>query len=166
MPNIETERLIMRSFAPDDWKSVQALAIDKETYKRDPHDPPWPTSDEECKGFAEYLAGKSDKFYAMCLKSNQVPIGLLAINSIDEHKQLELGYQIHSEFQDNDHDKEALEYIIAFAFRNLGILSVETKTNSEWTEQIAPLRALGFTPIKGDPGNLGITRSDWETRRT
>jgi len=98
MSVIETQRLIIRPFTPDDWEGVQVLAIDKESNKRDPHDPPWPTSDVKCKEFAEYLAEKSDRFLAVCLKGNHLPIGLLTFNHIDENKQLELGCQIHSKY--------------------------------------------------------------------
>ena len=164
MPEIETKRLVIRPFARGDWEGVQALAIDKETLKRDSHDPPWPTSDDGCKGFAEYLAGMREQYFAVCLKSDQTLIGLLAFNSIDANKQLELGYQIHSAYQDNDHDNEALESIVDFSFSDRDVLSIETRTNSEWAEQIAPLRSFGFRPIRGDPGNLGITKKACEAR--
>jgi RimJ/RimL family protein N-acetyltransferase len=166
MPRIETARLIIRSFTPDDWEGIQALAVDKETLKRDPHDPPWPTSDDECKGFAQWLANKSGQFFAACLKSDQTLIGLLAFNSIDENRQLELGYQFHSSYQDNDLDREALESIVDYAFESRDVTSIETKTNPEWTEQLAPLESFGFAPIKGDRGNWGITKTDWERRHS
>ena len=164
MSIIETKRLIIRQFTPADWKGVQALAIDKETKKMDPHDPPWPTSDDECKGFAEYLARMTGKFFAVCLKRDQTLIGLLFVNDIDENKQLELGYQIHSKYQDNDFDREALESIIDFAFEYKDVQSIDTRTNPEWTEQIAPLKSFGFAPIEGEPGHLGISKADWDKR--
>ena len=164
MSEIETQRLIIRTFTPGDWEGVQALALDKESNKRDPHDPPWPTSDAECRGFAEHLAENNDRFFAVCLKRDDTPIGLLFLNHVDENKQLELGYQIHSEYQDNDLDREALESIIDFAFAHRNVQSIDTRTNSEWTEQIAPLKSFGFTPLEDDPGHLGITRADWERR--
>ena len=166
MSKIETKRLIIRSFTPDDWKGVQALAIDRESDRRDPGDPhEWPTSDEGCKAMAEFLSKRSDQFFAVCLKSDQKLIGLLAFNSIDKNKQLDLGHQIHTKYQDNDHDKEALESIIDFAFKNKDILSIETRNNPEWSEQLAPLKSLGLTPIEGRIGNLGITKADWEKTR-
>ena len=165
MSVIETRRLAIRPFTPADWKGVQALAVDKETHKRDPLDAPWPTSDDRCRDFTEHLAKLTDKFFAVCLKGDQTLIGLLGFNGIDANKQLDLGYQIHSKYQDNDHDKEALEAIIDFAFEKMDILSIETRTNSEWAEQLAPLKSFGFTPIKGDPGNLGITRAAWEQKK-
>lgn len=165
MSEIETKRLIVRHFTPADWRGIQALAIDKETHKRDPHDPPWPTSDDESRGFAEHLAKMTDEFFAVCLRGDQMPIGLLSLHHIDESKQLELGYQIHSKYQDNDSDREALESIIDFAFEHKDVQSIDTRTNPEWTEQIAPLKSFGFTPIEGELGHLGITKADWEKRR-
>jgi RimJ/RimL family protein N-acetyltransferase len=165
MAQTETTRLIIRPFTPDDWEGLRVLAVDKETLKRDPNDPPWPTSEDGCKGFAQFLATNSDRYFAVCVKGDQTLIGLSAFNSIDENKQLELGYQIHSAYQDNDHDREALQSIIDFAFANRDIASIETRTNSEWAEQIAPLKSFGFGPIEGDPGNLGITKQEWEERK-
>ena len=164
MTRLETSRLVIRSFTPDDWQGVQKLAVDKETHRGDPHDPPWPTSDEECKGFAEYLANQREQYFAVCRKDNETLIGLLAFNGIDEKGRLDLGYQIHSKYQDNDHDREALERIVGYAFENREISSIETRTNSEWIEQLAPLKSLGFTSIGDDPGNLGIGESDWRKR--
>ncbi|MGQ9597258.1 MAG: GNAT family N-acetyltransferase [Thermoproteota archaeon] len=62
-----------------------------------------------------FLAQKSDTYFAICLKSEPTLIGLLAFNHIDENKQLELGYQIHSRYQDNDFDREALALLILFS---------------------------------------------------
>ena len=165
MPEIETQRLIIRSFTPDDWEGIQALAVDKETHKRDPYDHTWPTSDDGCKKSAEYLAQMTDKFFAVCLKREQTLIGLLAFNSIDTNKQLDLGHQIHSKYQDNDCDREALESIIDFAFEHEDVESIDTRNNPEWPKQVAPLKSFGFTPIEGDPGHLGITKADWDKRK-
>jgi len=164
MSGIITNRLIIRSFTLNDWKGIQALAIDKESYKSDPHDPSWPTSDKKCKAFVEYLVRMTDKFFAVCLKSDNTLIGLLSFTYSDGNRQLELGYQIHSKYQDNNLDREALEGVINFAFELKNVLSIDSRTNPEWIEQIAPLKSSGFTPIEGDPGHLGITRENWRIR--
>ena len=46
---LETERLIIRNFQSDDWKSIQTLAINKETSDGAKYDLTWPTSDDESK---------------------------------------------------------------------------------------------------------------------
>lgn len=164
MTEIETQRLIIRPFRPDDWEGIRTLAVDKEALKKDPADPPWPVTDEGCKEFTEYLTKMTDKFLAVCLKRDKTPIGLLAFNRNDENRQLELGYQIHSRYQDNDIDREVLKGIIEFIFEHKNAKSIDTRTNPEWTEQIAPLKWFGFTPIEGDPGHLGITKEEWVKR--
>jgi RimJ/RimL family protein N-acetyltransferase len=166
VPRIETERLVIRPFVPEDWPGMQALAINKESSRGARYDHTWPTTEDECKGMAEYFAG--GQYYAAVLKQNQRIIGLLAFNSIDANKQLDLGHVMHTEFQDNDHDREALEAIIDFAFRDQDIASVITLNVAapDWTEQIAPLKSLGLTPIAEDkPGELVISRQDWESRQ-
>ncbi len=164
MTEIETERLIIRSFTPDDWEGFQALAIDKETYKRDPRDYTYPTSDDKCREAVEYLAGATDKFFAVCLKKDRKIIGLFAFNDLDANKQLDIGHQFISHHQNNDLDLEALEAIIGFAFER-DIESIETRNNPEWAEQLAPLKSLGFMPIMGDLGHLGMTKAVWAGRK-
>ena len=165
MSDIETQRLIIRAFTSTDWEGFQALAIDKETHKRDLHDHTYPTSDDDCREATKYLAGMTGKFFAVCLKRDQALIGLFAFNGINAGKHLDIGHQIHSSYQDNDLDREALEGIINFAFEHEDFESVETNNNPEWAEQLAPLNSLGFTPIEGDPGHLGITKDVWRTAR-
>ena len=162
---LETERFMIRPFTPDDWSDLQALAVDKETGKRDPHDPPWPTSEEECKGFANYLAERHEQYFAVCLKANHTLIGLFSFNAVDENGRLDLGCQMHSGYQDNDQDREALSGIIGYAFSRSDILSIETRTNPDWSEQLAPFKALGFSQIENDPGNWGIEKINWNQKK-
>jgi hypothetical protein len=46
-------RLIIRGFKPDDWKDLQEYVSQKDVTK---YDHEYPSSDEECKGIAEYFA--------------------------------------------------------------------------------------------------------------
>ena len=161
---IETARLVLRPFAASDWNGLQALAVDKETLRRDPNDPPWPTSEDGCRGLVQYLAERPEQYSAVVLKGSRTLIGLLAFNHTDDDGRLELGYQILSAYQDMVHDQEALDAIIEHAFAVRGARSIDSRTNAEWAEQVAPLVALGFRPIDGDGGHLGITKQRWEER--
>ena len=165
---IETKRLTIRPFTPDDWQGFQALAIDQASSpaaRYEPHTSP--TDEEGCKGAVQHFAD-SGQFFAVILKDSQRIIGLLAFNGVDENKQLDLGHAVHTDFQDNDFDREALQAIIDFAFETMDIASVVTRNVAapDWTEQIAPLKSLGLTPIAADkPGELAISRQDWGNRR-
>ncbi len=165
---VETRRLTLRPFTPDDWQGFQALAIDQAASpaaKYEPHTSP--TDEDGCKGAVQYFAD-SGQFLAVVLKGTQRIIGLLALNGVDENGQLDLGHAMHTEFQDNDLDREALEAAIGFAFATMDVASVVTRNVAapDWTEQIAPLKSLGLTPIAADkPGELAISKQVWEARR-
>jgi RimJ/RimL family protein N-acetyltransferase len=160
MAQIETTRLTIRPFSPDDWKGTQELTINKMSPKMDPHDHDLPTDDEGCKKMAEWFAKQSDQFFAVFLKSNQRLIGFLTFNGVDDNQQLDVGHVIHTEFQDNDHDKEALEVIIDHAFAIKDIRSIVTRNPPDWEDQNAPLKALGFR--LDDQGELAMGKADWE----
>ena len=166
MEIIETARLVIRSFAVDDWPALQVLALDKETHHRDPADPSWPTSEQGCKDFAAYLTDHADGFFAVCERTGRRMIGLLAFNHISADKQLELGYQIHSSCQNNDIDREALHGMIDFVFKNRDISSIQSKTAPLWREQWLPLKSLGFTTVNHDTGVWEISKTVWNHQTT
>ena len=159
----ETERLIIRNYQYDDWKAIQALAINKETSKFAKYDITWPTSDDECKKMVKFLSG-TDFFWAVCLKEDGQLIGLIAFNSIDENRMLDIGHLFHTDYLSGDIMFEALQRMVQYVFDELEVDRIGAHNVAEWTEQIAPLKSLGFTPIDDDPGHLGITKEDWEKR--
>ena len=162
MAQIETPRLVIRPFSPDDWKATQELNINKMSPKKDPHDHDLPVDDDGCKKMAESFAKQGDHFFAVCLKSSQRLIGFLAFNGVDDSQQLDVGHVIHTEFQDNDHDTESLDAIIDHAFTTKDILSIVTRNPSDWEEQNAPLETLGFK--RNNQGELAMDKVEWAKR--
>jgi len=160
----ETERLIIKNlWQLDDWKDIQALAINKESSEGGKYDITWPTSDDGCKKMAEFLSG-TDSFWAVRLKEDGQLIGLIAFNSIDETRTLDLGHLFHTDYMSEDIMTEALRRMVQYVFDELEVDRIGAYNVAEWTEQIVPLKSLGFTPIEGDPGHLGITKEDWVKR--
>ncbi|MBI3921739.1 MAG: GNAT family N-acetyltransferase [Armatimonadetes bacterium] len=164
--HLETKRLVIRRFTPEDWADFQELGKDWSKSPAPDWDK-WPTSEEASKGSVNYMS-TSDKYFAVCLRDTKKLIGLLALNDqTDEErakKQLDLGHVIHSRYQDNDHDKEALKAMIDHVFKSKGMLSIVTHNPSDFAEQLAPLKSLGLSPLK-DRGELGITKEEWVQRR-
>jgi hypothetical protein len=68
MISLETDRLIIRNFSPDDWQELQEMAIQYQASEWARYEDPWPTSDKEVKGMAAWFAG-GDDYLAMCLKA-------------------------------------------------------------------------------------------------
>ncbi|UCC17479.1 MAG: GNAT family N-acetyltransferase [Dehalococcoidales bacterium] len=177
----ETERLFIRNFRPADWKQIQALAIDKETSEGAKYDLSWPTSDDESLKMAEFLSG-TDFFWAVYLKENEKLTGLIAFNSIDENRTLDLGHVFHTDYiLEQDIMTEALRRMVQYAFDELEIDRITTHNAADWKGQIEPLYRLGMkktgewtgpspantdkSPIKIKVLDLGITRGDWEKSR-
>ena len=182
--SLETKRLVIRRFASDDWVELQKLAVNKESSEFGKYDHRWPTSEEGCKGMAGYFS-KNEPYWAVCLKDGGRIIGLLALNDVDEHGDLDLGHVFHTDFVSDDHDTEALRCIMDYAFANLDIRSIYCNNAQEWTSQLAPLKKLGLKlkprpkgPVnkssfqKDENGNpiefvgcrMAITKVEWLSR--
>ncbi len=166
-----TERLALRAFAPDDWRDVHELAIDWSRAPGPKFDK-WPITEEGAKGLTEHFS-KDSRYFAICLRQTEKVVGLLALNSIDANKQLDLGHVILSKYQDNDYDREALEAIVDYIFKEKGALSIVAHNASEHAEQVAPLTSLGFrTVYKGTKGEntkegpMVITKAEWGRSRS
>jgi len=178
---LETQRLVIRRFMPDDWPDVLEIAIDKESSEGGKYDHAWPTTEEGCRGAAGYFAG-SESYRAVCLKDGGKVIGLLALNSVDSDGGLDLGHVFHTGYVGDDVDTEALECIIDAVFREPGIRRVYCQNALEWTVQLAPLKKLGLRieatgdgtdffqrDENGDPitfvgCRMGIEKDEWERR--
>jgi RimJ/RimL family protein N-acetyltransferase len=163
MYRIETERLVLRPFAANDWKDFQELSVDWMAAPGPAFDK-WPTSDEDSRGSVQYMSTR-DNFFAVCLRGSGKVIGFLAINGVDEEKQADLGHVILSKYQDNDHDREALRAMVQHIFDVRGAQSIITRNASEHAAQVAPLKSLDFVASLANPGELVISKEQWERRQ-
>jgi RimJ/RimL family protein N-acetyltransferase len=161
MQRIETERLVLRSFTEDDWRDFQELAVDWKAAPGPAFDK-WRTSDEACRESVQYMSTKGN-YFAMCLRESGKVVGLLGINGIDEEKQADLGHVILSSYQDDDHDREALQAMVQHCFNMKGAQSIITHNASTHVAQVAPLKSLGFVNTNpDDPGELTLSKAQWE----
>lgn len=180
MKTYETERLIIRNFEFDDWKNIQVLAINKESSDGARYDLTWPTSDDGCKDMAKFLTA-TDDFWAVCLKEDKKLIGLIAFNSIDENRTLDVGHVFHTDYMSQvDITTEALRRMVQYAFDELEIDRITTHNAVDWKGQIEPLYRLGMAKtgegLRPSPANtdglptgirvctLEITREEWVKR--
>jgi RimJ/RimL family protein N-acetyltransferase len=140
---LSTKRLVLRGFAADDWEDVHDLAIDWSKAPGPAFDK-WPTTEEAASGLTEHFSA-SPKYYAVCLMENGKVVGLLALNGYETEGRFDLGHVIHSDYQDNDIDREALQAIVDHIFRTEDATAVVTHNDPTHREQLAPLVASGFT---------------------
>ena len=164
MQRIETKRLVLRRFTANDWQDLQQIAVDWKAAPGPAFDK-WPTEDDACRKFAQYLANK-DNYLAVSLRGSGNVVGLMAINGIDENKQADLGHVILSKYQDSIHDREALQAMVRHCFEAKGVESIITHNAPTHVEQVAPLKSLGFVSTNPDnPGELTLSKAQWEQRK-
>jgi RimJ/RimL family protein N-acetyltransferase len=159
MNSLHSNRLILRGFLNNDFSDLLTLAVNWKSAPG-PECDKWPVDENGCKGFLEYLCTHQN-YYAVHLCCNEKKvIGLLAINGINENKQLDLGHVIHSDYQNNDIDREALKTIIDYLFETMDIESIITG-NYPYEKQITPLKSLGFTKGENE-GIYIIEKRNWK----
>jgi RimJ/RimL family protein N-acetyltransferase len=139
MDYLASDRLILRGWLMDDWRDLLEISIDWKS-QPGPEFDKFPVTEEEWRKDIEYFA-KQDNYYAIYLKSASKAIGFLSLNGINENGQMDLGHIIHSQYQDNDIDREALNIIVAYIFRNHDVKAVVTN-NSPDEKQNRPLYSL------------------------
>ena len=102
---METKRLILRRFVPEDFPAFRELIRDKMNAPSAAFDEPYPTDDEGLLGVLRYFAG-SDEFFAVERKDGRRLIGFVALNRTGEDIR-NLGYCIHTADQGMGYAGEA-----------------------------------------------------------
>ncbi|MDR1329767.1 MAG: GNAT family N-acetyltransferase [Oscillospiraceae bacterium] len=110
---LETDRLILRRFTPDDWKDLNEYLSQPETVCFEPYEP---FSMEDSKREA-VTRSENAAFLAVCLKSGGKLIGNIYIAPQD-YGAWELGYVFNSKFWRNGYATEAARAAIEYAFAN------------------------------------------------
>lgn len=111
-PKLETEKLIMRKFTKDDLDALFLILKDKEVNKFLPW---YPMKNlEETKRFYEerYAAKYAEPqayAYAICLKSDNYPIGYIKVDISDSY---DLGYGLRKEFWHQGIVSEAAQALV------------------------------------------------------
>ena len=81
MNHIETQRLILRHFTEEDINALFSILSDKDV---NTFLPMFPLKDiEEAKDYLQYIKSwiqQKGFYYAICMKTNNVPIGCIHIN--------------------------------------------------------------------------------------
>ena len=160
MISLETNRLIIRNFTPDDWQELQRIAIWYRGSHLAKYDHPWPTSEDEVRGMASWFAS-GDDYVAACEKATGRLMGLIAIShKKDEEERVHgLGYVFHGDYHGHGYATEACRAAMAHLFASLGADKILTGTHPDNAASVALLTKLGLKEI--DRGEFTISREEW-----
>ncbi len=129
MSRIETERLLLRNFRPEDWRDLQEYISREEVLQFEPH---WNSSDEACKKAAQDFA-RGDTFWAVELKNSGKMIGHVYFNKTEPAEFLtwDLGYIFNPEYYGRGYATEACKGVLQFGFDTLSVHRVSAKCSPE-----------------------------------
>lgn len=160
MITLETDRLIIRNFRPEDWQELQELAIEYRASKWAKYEDPWPTSEEEVKGMAAWFAS-GDGYLAACLKPTGKLIGLVAIERRKEQEGRvhNLGYVFHPSYHGQGYATESCRAAMEYMFDSLAAERILTGTHPDNEDSGKLLKRLGLKEIAR--GEFALTKTEW-----
>jgi len=110
---METNRLLIRRFVPDDWRDLYEYLSQETVVKYEPYGI---FSEEASIQEAARRAADSD-FWAVCLKEDGKLIGNIYLSK-QEFDTWELGYVFNADFQGVGYATEAAQALVDYVFRN------------------------------------------------
>lgn len=131
MKVLETQRLIIRRFLPEDWMDLYEYLSKKEVVKYEPYE----VFSEEASKREAAQRSKQDFFFAVCLKENNKLIGNIYFNQ-QEYKEIntwEIGYVFNSAYWGGGYATESCARILKYGFEELGAYRVVAMCNPENT---------------------------------
>lgn len=111
---IETDRLIIRKFRPDDFTELYDYLSDSNVVRYEPYDP---YTLEQAKREAEYRSN-SDEFFAVTLRDCGRLIGNLYLGK-RQFDTYELGYVFNRDWQMSGYATESAKALLHYAFGTL-----------------------------------------------
>ncbi len=119
---IETPRLILREFVPEDLAGLYSLYEESDTTFLQPLSENREEELEKLKSYIHYIYGfYGFGLWAVCLKENGRLIGRcgLQVEFIGDQGDYELGYMISGKYQGKGYAKEAVRAILSYADEEL-----------------------------------------------
>lgn len=160
MISLQTERLVVRNFTPDDWPALQTVIVAYQVSDSAQYEDPWPTSDEKVQGIASWFAS-GDDYLAVCLKEEGTLLGMVAINrrTDQEAPVYNLGYVFHPGYAGQGYATESCRAAMGYLFDELGAEGILTGTHPDNKPSVALLKRLGLHAV-GD-GEWALSRAEW-----
>ena len=180
-PFLETERLVLRGFTPDDVDGLVALDSDPEVMRfingGEPADPALIRTQTLPRLLHDYPVLGTRGYWAAEEKAARTFLGWFELRPLEEHSAavVELGYRLHRAAWGKGYATEGCRALVATAFTELGVERITANTMAVNTGSRRVMEKLGMTFVRsftGDwpvaiPGSehgeveYELTREDW-----
>lgn len=144
---IETPRLILREFVPEDLAGLYSLYEESDTRFLEPLSRDREEELEKLKSYIHYIYGfYGFGLWAVCLKDSGRLIGRcgLQVKFIGEQGGYELGYMISGKYQRMGYGREAVQAILSYAGEELEAPRVILRIDRENTASRRFAEEIGF----------------------
>lgn len=145
--DLETERLLLRSIAPEDAEFMFRQFSDPVVCRYLFDEEPFTDIQQavELIGFFRQSEPRGQHRWILVRKADGVPMGTCGFHRWDrEGKTAETGYDLQEEFWGKGYMREAMERIIQFAKENMGLRSINAVIYPGNPRSIALAERLGF----------------------
>ncbi|MBY0421959.1 MAG: GNAT family N-acetyltransferase [Parvularculaceae bacterium] len=140
IPLLLTQRLALRPVRDDDLDALLALRSN-ESVNRYLARSKTPTA-EEVRAFIKRLRAEEAAYWA--ITENEALIGAICLYGLaPEERRIEIGFELHPDFQGRGYMREALAEVVAFAFRS-GVLTIEGRAHKANRASLSVLAKAGF----------------------
>ncbi len=142
MPELETERLAVRGFRPEDWRDLQEYVAQEQVTR---YDFEYPSSDADCQGIVDYF-GRSEGYWAVCLRETGKMIGHLVCTrkAPDALRTWQLGFIFNPAYYGQGYATEACRRVLAYVFGELGAHRVEAACHPDNAPSWRLMERLGM----------------------
>ncbi|MBE6870305.1 MAG: GNAT family N-acetyltransferase [Ruminococcus albus] len=167
---IETKRLILREYTPDDFDALYEILSDEETMTHYPK----PFDEDRVRGWIEWNINNYAKYgfglWALILKETGEFIGDcgITLQNIDGEELPEIGYHVHKKYWRRGLGKEAAQAVRDWAFTNTTYNTLYSYMKYTNVPSYKTAIANGMKKIKEYPDEknkisyaFAITRSEW-----
>jgi len=181
MQPIQTQRLIIRNYRPEDWRDLHAMIAQYQASPTAVYDEPWPTAPEQIEEIARSFAG-GENFLVVCLKQDGRFIGHITVHPEGEGDggDVNFGYIFNADFHGQGCASESCRAVLRYIFEQLRAARVVAGTGELNRPSRRLLEGLGFEKMgeaqtsfwktpEGEPvvftGVLyALTREEWRSR--
>lgn len=179
MISLETERLLLRRFDPEDWRDLYEYLSREDTVRYEPYGI---FDEQSCRREAE-LRAQMEAFRAVCLKSTGKLIGNIYFHRTEPKEFLtwELGYVFNPVYWGGGYASESCRAVLRHAFEQCGVRRVVARCSPENTASIRLLEHLNMrreavkmkniflkrdalgNPVWQDTYEYAILSNEWES---
>jgi [ribosomal protein S5]-alanine N-acetyltransferase len=135
---LTTARILVRNFSPADWQDLREVIIDKEASPYAVYDYPFPTGEREVKDIAAWFS-QNDAYLAIVEISTGKIFSYIVLNGTVP-AEYDLGFCLHSAYQDKGYAYEACSALVDYAFN---VLKVNRLTSGTAVANLRSSRLLG-----------------------